>query len=141
MQEKDLASAVELPLDGIADYPFVILGHDGFHRQPIMRRRLDRAHVPGAGEGEVKRARDGRGAQRQDIHQLAQHLEFFFVHDAEPLLLVDDHQAQIFEGDVALQQSMCADHNVDGACGQVFRPRFCCAAAVRNRESNSTRTG
>ena len=62
VQEKDLSTPVQLAPNGVADHPLVVLGDDGFHRQPVLRRRLDGAHVACAGEGEVERARDRSGA-------------------------------------------------------------------------------
>ena len=47
-------------------------GDDGLDRQPVVRRRLDGAHVARAGEREVKRARNRRGAEREHVHQRAQ---------------------------------------------------------------------
>ena len=78
---------------------------DGLDRQPVVRRRLDGAHVPRAGEREVERARNRRGAEREHVHQRAQLLELFLVQHAEPLLLVNHHQPQILERDVVLQQA------------------------------------
>ena len=100
VQEEDLAPAVDLALDGVADDALVVGGDDGLHRQPVVRRRLDGAHVARAGQRQVKRARDRRRAQGEHVHQPAQHLELLLVHHAEALLLVNDHQAQVFEGDV-----------------------------------------
>ena len=97
VQEEDLPAAVQLALDGIADDALVVLRDDGLDRQPVLRRRLDGAHVARAGERQVERARNRRGAQREHVHQLAQHLELLLVHHAEALLLVDDHQAQVLE--------------------------------------------
>ena len=42
-------------------------------------------------------------------------LEFFLVQDAEALLLVNDHQAQVLEHDVALQEPMGADDDIHRA--------------------------
>ena len=93
----------------------VVLGDDGLDRQAVVRRRLDGAHVARAGQRQIKRARNRRGAQRQHIHQRAQALELFLVQHAEALLLVNDHQAEILEGDVVLQQPVRADDDVHRA--------------------------
>ena len=94
VQEENLPAAVQFALDGVADDALVVLRDDGLDGQPVVRRRLDGAHVARAGEREVKRARNRRGAQRQHVHQLAQHLELFLVQHAEALLLVNHHQAR-----------------------------------------------
>ena len=102
VQVKNLASAIELALDGVANDALVVLRDDGFDGQTVLRRRFDRAHVARAGEREIERARNRRGAEREHIDELAQQFEFLLVHHAEALLLVDDDQAEIFELDVAL---------------------------------------
>ena len=115
VQKENLSAAVQFALDGVADDALVELGDDGFDRQAVLRRRLDGAHVAGAGEREVKRARDRRGAQREHVHQRAQTLEFFLVQHAETLFLVNHHQAEVFEGDVVLNQPVGADDDVHRA--------------------------
>ena len=95
VQKENLPAAIQLALDGVANDAFVVLRHDGLDRQAVVRRRLDGAHVARAGEGEIKRARNGRGAERQHVHERAQPLEFFLVQHAEALLLVNHHQARV----------------------------------------------
>ena len=97
VQEEDLPAAVQLALDGIPDHALVVLRDDGLDRQPVVRRRLDGAHVPRARQRQVERAGDRRGAEREHVHQPAQHLELLLVHHAEALFLVNDHQPQVLE--------------------------------------------
>ena len=115
VQKENLPAAIQLALDGVADDAFVVLRHDGLDRQAVVRRRLDGAHVARAGEREVKRARNRRGAERQHVHERAQPLEFFLVQHAEALLLVNHHQAEFLEPDVALNQPVRADDDVHRA--------------------------
>ena len=70
VQKENLPAAIQLPLDGVTDDLFIELDHSCLDWQPILRRRLDGAHVPRAGEGHVQRARDRRGGERQHIHRL-----------------------------------------------------------------------
>ena len=49
----------------------------------------------------------------QDVDVGAQGLEGFLVFDAEALLLVDDDQAELLEGDRAGQQRVGADDQVN----------------------------
>ena len=51
------------------------------------------------------------------------------VLNAKLLLLVDDRQTQVLELNVALYQSMCPDHNVQGA----IRETFNCATLLLRR--------
>ena len=110
---------MQLAADGALDEWLVVIGHDGFHRQPILRRGFAGAHIARAGEGEVERARDGRGAEREHIHMRAELLEAFLVRDAEALFLVDDHEAEILEFHIRLHQPMRADDNIHRAQGLV----------------------
>jgi len=90
----------------------------------------DRLHDPThLGEGErpvadaeqrhVQRARDRRRRKRQDVDRRAQLLEALFVHDAEPLFLVDDDQPEVRKHDVLLQQAVRADDDVDLAARDI----------------------
>ena len=119
MQVKDLAAAVEFALDGVAHGALVVGGDDGLDGQPVLGRGVDGAHVARAGQGQVEGARDGRGGQGQDIHGGAELFESFLVHDAETLLFVNDDQAQILEGNVALQEAVGADDDVHRAGGEL----------------------
>ena len=72
---------------------------------------------------QVERARDRRRAQRQDIDLAAELLEPLLGRDPEALLLVDDDEAEILEPDVLAEQSVRADHDVDGAVGETGQGR------------------
>ena len=54
------------------------------------------------------------------MHIGVQRLQPLLVRDAEMLLLVDDHQAEILELDRSCQQRVGADDDVDVAVGQAF---------------------
>ena len=141
VQEENLAAAIEFALNGVANDALVVLRDDRFDGQTILRRSFDRAHVARAGEREIKRARNGRGAEREHIHQLAQQFELLLVHHAEALLFVDDHQAEILERDIVLHQAMRADDDIHRAGARSFDDFAVARRRVRKRESNSTRTG
>ena len=130
VQKENLSAAVQFALDGVADDALVELGDNGFDRQAVVRRRLDGAHVARAGQRQVKRARDRRGAQREHVHQRAQPLELFLVQHAKPLFLVNHHQAEVFEGDVVLNQPVGADDDVHRAAGQILDHTLLCAAGA-----------
>jgi hypothetical protein len=133
VQEENLSAAIQFALDGVADEALVVLRGHGLDRQAVVRRRLDGAHVARAGEREVKRARNRRGAQRQHVHQRAQALELFLVQHAEALLLVNHDQAQILERDVVLHDAMRADDDVHRAAARPSR-RFSARAGAETRE-------
>ncbi len=103
VQEKYLPAAFDLAQDGVADHPIVITGDVGLNRQPVHRRRFNDAQVTNADQRHVQGARDRRRGQAQDIDQRAHFFQPLFVHHAETVFFVDDHQSQIFEVDIFLQ--------------------------------------
>ena len=119
VNEVDLAAALELAADRAADDLLIELDDVGLNRQPVLRRRLDDRHVADADERHVQRARNRRRRHRQHVHLPPQLLDLLLVRHAEPLLLVDDEQAEIAELDVLRQQPVRADDDVDLAGGQI----------------------
>ena len=69
VEEEDLAAALQFALDGIADDAFVVGADMGSDRHAIGRGGFDRAHVARTHERHVERARDGRGAKREHVHE------------------------------------------------------------------------
>ena len=84
----------------------------------ILGRRVDEREVTDAGERHLERARDRRRGERQHVDVRAPLLDPLLVLHAEPLLLVDDEQADVLERDVLRQQAMRRDDDVDRAVGQ-----------------------
>src|ERR1017187_7426545 len=134
VEEVNLAAAIEFALDGLFDEPFIVRRDDGFHRQAVLRRRLDGAHIARAGQREVERARNRRGAERQDVDQLAHLLEAFLVQHTEPLLLINDDEPEIFEEHVATQQAVRADNDVHTAFAQELGDLCLFALRTETRE-------
>ena len=130
VQVEDLAAPADLVADGLDHERLVVGLDDGLDRMAVGGRGLDDAEVARAGQREVERARDGRGAHRQHVDVRAPLLEHLLVLHAEPLLLVDDHQPEVLERDVALDQAVGADQDVDCALGRrgedpALLPRAC----------------
>ena len=121
MDEEDLPVAVQLAEHGVADQFRVEAGDAGLDGQPVLGRRFQVRDVAQAQQRHVQRARDGRGRHRQHVDDLPQRLEPLLDLDAEPLLLVDDHQPQVVELHVGLRQPVRADDDVDRALGQRAR--------------------
>ena len=113
VDEENLPAAIQLAQHGMADQRFVEPGDARFDRQPIFRRRFQIRNVAQAQERHVQRARDRRGGHRQHVDRLPQGLEPLFHLDAESLLLVDNHQAQIGERHVGLREPVRADDDID----------------------------
>ena len=121
VEKEDLAAALELAQDRIANQALVVAGHVGLNRQPVHRRRLDDTQVTDAHQRHMQRARDRRRRETQDIDQLAEFFEPLLMHDAEAVLFVDDHEAQVFELDVFLQQAVRTDNDIYLPFGRVLQ--------------------
>ena len=115
---EDLTIAQELAADRGADLRIRVGADKGQDRLSLLGRSLEDRHLADAGDRHLEGTRDRCGGHRQDVHVGAQGLEGLLVFDAEALLLVDDDQAELLEGDGAGQQRVCADHQVDFARGQ-----------------------
>ncbi len=61
----------------------------------------------------LERAGDRCGRQRQHVDVRLELLHLLLVLHTEPLLLVDDEQAEILERDVGGEQAVRADHAID----------------------------
>ncbi len=141
VQEKHLPAAVQLALNGVADDSFIVLRDDRFHRQPVLRRRLNRAHVARAGQCQVKRTRNRSRAEGQHVHQLPEQLELLLLHHAEALFFVDDDQSQVLEPNIVLHQPVRADDDVHRAGTQVLDDPLLLASGAETAEEFWARAG
>ncbi len=78
--------------------------------------RIERIHVAVLRQGQA--ARDRGGGHHQDIGALALFAEVHALADAEAVLLVDDGEAEVAEGDVLLEEGVGSDGDGDRAGGQ-----------------------
>ena len=120
VHEIDLASPLQLAPHRLLDQLVIVRGHVGLDRLSFFGRSLDHAHVADAADRHVQRARDGRRRQREHIELGAELFQALLLHDTEPMLFVDDKQPKALEPDVALEQAMRADHDVDVPGLQAF---------------------
>ena len=118
MHVEHLAVAQQLAADRGADLLVVVAADVGEDRVPVLGRGEDRGHLADAGERHLQRARDRRGRHREHVDVRAQRLDVLLVLHAEPLLLVDDHEAEVLVADAGLQQAVRADDDVDLAGGE-----------------------
>ena len=81
----------------VADQLGLEARHARLDGQAVVGRRFQVRNVAHAQQRHVQRARNRRGGHRQHVDRLPQRLEPFLDLHAEPLLFVDDHQAQIVE--------------------------------------------
>ena len=115
MQKIDLALSFQLAIDGVANDSLVVAANHRFDREAIERRRFNRRHVFRADERKIKRARNRRCRKCEHVHELEKLLELFLMQNAEALFLIDDNEAEILETDIAGDEAMRADDNVDPA--------------------------
>ena len=121
VDEVDLALTVQLANDRMANQLLVEADDSGFDGEPIGRRRLQVADIANPQQRQVQRSRNRRRRHGQDIDLLAQVFEPFLVLDAEALLLVDDHQAEVLELDVLAHEAVRADDDIDAPLCQAVR--------------------
>src|SRR3954467_1039505 len=115
VDEERLAVALLLPHQRLLDEVLVVLADVGLHRPATLGRGLDDADVAHAGERHLQRARERRGAHRDDGDlelELAQEL---LLLDPEALLLVDDDQPDVLAAQIAAEDAVGADEDVDRA--------------------------
>ena len=141
VDEEDLAAARQLALDRLAQQRRGRSGRRSADRQPIGGRRRDDRDLAQPAHRHLQRARDRRRGQRQHVDLRAQLLEALLVGDAEALLLVDDHQAEVLEADVARQQRGACPTTTSSLPSASAATVFCCSALLRKRDSTATRTG
>jgi len=134
VQVEDLAAAIQLALNRVANQALVIRGDDGLDGEAVLGRCLDRAHVAGARERQVEGTRNGRRAQGEHVDHVAKLFEPFLVHHAKTLLFVDHHQAEVPERDVGLNQPMGANDDIDAPDGEVTEDAVLLAARAKPRE-------
>ncbi len=120
VHEVNLSAAAQFLLQRGSNEVVVEVGHYGVNGKAVLWRGLNDAKVPKAQQGHVQGAWNGRGRHGQRIHVLPQLLEPFFVPNAEALLLVNNHQAQIVEFDIRGEQAVGADDDVRAPVGKVF---------------------
>ena len=95
VHEEHLALAEQLTTDGLGHRPFVVLPHVGQDRLAVGWRRVEQGQVADAGEAHLERARDRRGRKGENVDVGPQLLDRLFVGYSEPLLLIDDEQAEV----------------------------------------------
>src|SRR4051794_11452204 len=115
VDEERLAVALLLPDQRLLDEVLVVLADVGLHRPAALGRGLDDADVAHAGERHLQRARDRRRAHRDDVDLQLELAQELLLLDAEALLLVDDDEPDVLAAQVAAEDAVRADEDVDAA--------------------------
>ena len=69
----------------------------------------------------MQRARDRRRGQREHVHLEPERAQQLLLRDAEPLLLVEDHEAEVLRDHVAAEDAVRADQHLDLALREVLQ--------------------
>src|SRR3954470_8829985 len=115
VDEERLAVALLLTDERLLDEVLVVLADVGLHRSPALGRRLDDADVAHSGERHLERARDRRRAHRDDVDLQLELAQQLLLLDPEALLLVDDDQPDVLAAQVAAEDAVRSDEDVDRA--------------------------
>ena len=119
MEEERLAAALVLATQGGGDELLVVLTDVRPDRAAALRRRLDHRDIAKARERHVQRARDGRRGESENVDLEAKLTKQLLLRHAEALLLVDEDKPEAARHDVAREDPMCADEDVDPSRGEL----------------------
>ncbi len=125
MHEEDLSVAQQLSTYCGGDHLLFELTNVGHHGMTVLGGRVHDRHVADAGHRHLERPGDRRCRKRQHVHARAQRLQLLLLLDAEALLLVDDDQPEVREGDVGLKQPVRPHDDIDLADRQIGNDLLC----------------
>ena len=120
IQIVNLTAAQDFTQDRLANHQRVIFADKGFYRQTASWRGGDNGQIAHSAHRHIKRTRNRRGGQRQDIDVRAHRLDAFFMTHPEAVFFIDDKQTQVAQLDFILQQLMGADQNIDFTFCRLF---------------------
>ena len=109
----DTAAAADFPFQCFLHHAVVVFGHIGLDGEPVLRGRLDDAHVPAFDKGHMERPGNRRRRQSQHIDAGAPLLHLFLLRHTEALLLIDDEEPKILEMDVRLKDPVGPDQDIE----------------------------
>ena len=136
VQEVDLAAALQLAHHRLADQALGERRDERLDRQSLLGRRGDDRKVADAFQRHGERARDRRRGKREHVDVGAQPLQRLLLAHAEAMLLVDDDEAHPRQLDVAAEQLVRADDDIELALRQ---PREDFIALLRRLEARELR--
>ena len=113
MDEIHLAATLDLSFDHLFDELVIVRGHIGLDRLAVFWWRLHNAHVADAGDRHMQCARNRSRRQRENVDLRPEPLQALLLNDAKSLLFVDDDESEALEPNIALQQTVSPDHNID----------------------------
>jgi len=103
----------EFAAQGLDGYPLVILADVCEDRLAISWRSLQERQVSNPDERHLEGSRNRCCAHGDDVDIGCELFDGLFVVNTEALLFVDNEESEIFEDDVAREQTMGADDTID----------------------------
>ena len=113
IDEVHLPIAAHLEAHRLTDDLWGRLREQGLHGTAVGRGRVEVRQVTCAHQGELERAWNGGGTHRERIDIDLKLAELLLGGDTELLLLIDDEETEVTEGDILARQAVCADDDVD----------------------------
>jgi hypothetical protein len=101
VQEIDLPAALQLAQRRLADERPAVARDEGLDREPALGRGGDHGEVAQTLQRHRERAGYRRRGEREHVDLGAQRLQALLLAHAEAVLLVDNHQPEVLELDVA----------------------------------------
>ena len=130
VEVEGLTAARVLALERGPDELLVVLADRRANRTPARGRRLDDRDVTQPGERHVQSARDRRRREREHVDLEPQRADELLLRDAEALLLVEDHEAELLRDHVAREDPVRSDENLHLALAELVEdPRLVGARA------------
>ena len=118
VQKEHLSLTLQFSINRSANDPLIIGRYHCLYRQAIERRSLNGRHVFCADQRKVQRAWNRRGRKGQHIHRLKELFKFLLMQNSEPLFFIDYNEAEIFEHEIAGNEPMRADDDIDPALAE-----------------------
>jgi len=109
----DLSATRQFTQDGLADDFLGEWTHEGAHREPPRRRIVDQRQLPNIHQRHAERPRDRGCGHAENVDAGPKVLQRLLLLHPEPLLLVDNHEAELVELDGLTQKRMGADDDID----------------------------
>src|SRR6056297_6569 len=113
VDKKDLASACNFLENGFADKLRVHTVNFGIDRLPVGGRRVDYTQVAGTHQRELKGSGDGSCRHGHHVNRGPEPFELLFHGNAKSLLLINNHQAELFKIYVFGDNAVSSDQNIN----------------------------
>ncbi len=120
VQVVDLPATLQFPQHRLAHHRRFVLADKGLDGEPLGGRGGDDGEIPHARHRHVEGTRNGGGGEGEDIHIGPQRLDLLLLTYPESVLLIDDEQPQILEGEFGAEQLVGTDDDIHLALGQLL---------------------